>query len=29
MFVPVVFSVAHRKGRPDHSVADRLEEAHA
>jgi CzcA family heavy metal efflux pump len=29
MFVPVVFSVAHRKGRPDHDVADRLEEAHA
>ena len=29
MFVPVVFSVAHRKGRPDHNVADRLEEAHA
>ncbi|MBA2935579.1 efflux RND transporter permease subunit [Sphingomonas sp. CGMCC 1.13654] len=29
MFVPVVFSVAHRKGRVDHDVADRLEEAHA
>jgi len=29
MFVPVVFSVAHRKGRVSHDVADRLEEAHA
>ncbi|MDB5738069.1 MAG: transporter, partial [Sphingomonas bacterium] len=28
MFVPVVFSVAHRKGRPT-SAAARLEEAHA
>ena len=29
MFVPVVFSVAHRKGRVEGSTADRLEEAHA
>jgi CzcA family heavy metal efflux pump len=28
MFVPVVFSVAHRKGRPEKNVADQLEEAH-
>jgi CzcA family heavy metal efflux pump len=29
MFVPVVFSVAHRKSRPEHDAAGRLEEAHA